>query len=121
MSTSEIISGYIKESPQEVQTLLQQVYQAIKETVPDAEETISYGLPTFKVKSKNLVHFGGFKNHIGFYPTPGGITEFQEELSHYKGAKGSVQFPLDQPMPFDLIKKIVLFRLHQVSETQKKK
>jgi uncharacterized protein YdhG (YjbR/CyaY superfamily) len=74
-------------------------------------EAISYQMPTFKLKGKNLVHFAGYKHHIGFYPTPQGMTAFDDELSKYKHAKGSAQFPLDQPMPYDLIEKIVKFRV----------
>ncbi|MEO6039108.1 MAG: DUF1801 domain-containing protein [Saprospiraceae bacterium] len=78
----------------------------------EAEEAMAYGIPTFKLQG-NLVHFGGFKHHIGFYPAPAGLEAFQQELSAYKGAKGSVQFPLDQPLPLDLVTKIVKFRLQK--------
>ena len=89
---------------------MQEIRAAIRETAPEAEEVISYQMPTFKLKG-NLVHFAAFKNHIGFYPTPTGIESFEKELSAYKGAKGSVQFPLDQPMPLDLIRRIVKLRV----------
>ncbi|HBS47400.1 MAG TPA: hypothetical protein DEA91_28395 [Paenibacillus sp.] len=82
----------------------------IKEAAPDAKEKISYQMPTFELHG-NLVHFAAFKNHIGFYPTPNGIDAFKEELSVYKGAKGSIQFPLNEPMPYELISKIVKFRV----------
>ena len=102
----EYIAGY----PANVQEILRTIRAVIREEAPDAEEAIKYQLPTF-VLNGNLVHFGAFKNHIGFYPAPQGIEEFKEELSAYKGAKGSVQFPLDQPMPLDLIRRIVRFRV----------
>lgn len=102
----EYIAGY----PANVQEILRTIRAVIREEAPDAEEAIKYQLPTF-VLNGNLVHFGAFKNHIGFYPAPQGIEQFKEELSAYKGAKGSVQFPLDQPMPLDLIRRIVRFRV----------
>ena len=86
--------------------------QTIREAAPEAIETISYQMPTFKLNG-NLVHFAAFKNHIGFYPTPSGIEQFKKELSPYKGSKGAVQFPLDKPAPFDLVKKIVIFRVKE--------
>ena len=106
------IDQYIAGYPKEVQKLLQQVRETIKKVVPDAEEAISYGIPTFKLNG-NLVHFGGFKQHIGFYPGAGGIKAFEKELSAYKGAKGSVQFPIDQPMPLEIITAITKFRVAQ--------
>lgn len=104
----EYIAGY----PPDVQAILQQIRQTIREAAPDAEEAISYQLPTFRLHG-NLVHFGAFKSHIGFYPTPTGIEKFQKELSVYQGAKGSVRFPLDQPIPYALIKRIVKFRVKE--------
>ena len=106
------IDHYIAGYPKVVQKLLQQVRETIKKVVPDAEEAISYGIPTFKLNG-NLVHFGGFKQHIGFYPGAGGIKAFEKELSAYKGAKGSVQFPIDRPMPLDIITAITKFRVAQ--------
>ena len=106
------IDEYIKGFPPDIQKLLQQVRATIKQAAPDAEETIKYAMPTFTLNG-NLVHFAAFKNHIGLYPTPNGIEAFKKELSLYKGAKGSVQFPLDQPMPFELISKIVKYRVKQ--------
>ena len=106
------IDHYIAGYPKVVQKLLQQVRETIKKVVPDAEEAISYGIPTFKLNG-NLVHFGGFKQHIGFYPGAGGIKAFEKELSAYKGAKGSVQFPIDQPMPLEIITAITKFRVAQ--------
>jgi len=110
------IDEYISGFPDDIQTLLQQIRVTIREAAPEAEEAIKYAMPTF-VLNGNLVHFAAFKHHIGFYPVPSGIEEFKKELSVYKGAKGSVQFPLDQPMPLELITKIVKFR---VSENMKK-
>jgi uncharacterized protein YdhG (YjbR/CyaY superfamily) len=103
------IDQYIGTFPEDVQKILKQVRQIIKEAAPDAEETINYQIPTFKLNG-NLVHFAAFKNHIGFYPTPSGQKAFQKELSIYKGGKGSIQFPINEPMPLDLIKKIVRYR-----------
>lgn len=107
------IDEYIASFPDDVKTLLEHMRQTIKKAAPTAEETISYQMPTFKLNGKNLVHFAAFKHHIGFYPIPSGITAFQKELSVYKQGKGSVQFPLDKPMPYDLVKKIVLFRVNE--------
>ena len=103
---------YIATFPEEIQTILEKIRATIKTAAPDAQEKISYQMPTFDLKG-NLVHFAAFKNHIGFYPTPTGIENFKKELSAYAGAKGSVQFPLDQPIPYDLISKIVKFRVKE--------
>lgn len=108
-STPNTIDDYIANFPEDVQTILQEIRAVIRQAAPDAEEAISYQMPTFKLNG-NLVHFAAFKNHIGFYPVPSGLEAFKEELSVYKGGKGSVQFPLDKPMPLDLIGKIVKFR-----------
>lgn len=116
------IDEYIAGFPKEVQAILEQVRATVKQVAPDAEEAISYGIPTFKLQKTNMVHFAGFKNHIGFYATPTGHEAFQEELSVFKQGKGSVQFPLDKPMPLDLIVKIVEFRkLEVLAKTAKKK
>jgi uncharacterized protein YdhG (YjbR/CyaY superfamily) len=114
------IDEYIKGFSPDIQKLLQQVRATIKKAAPDAEETIKYAMPTFTLNG-NLVHFAAFKNHIGLYPTPNGIEAFKKELSVYKGAKGSVQFPLDQPMPLELISKIVKYRVEQNGGKAKKK
>lgn len=108
MTIDEYIAGF----PGEVQEILAQVRQTIRAAAPDAEETIKYQIPTFTLKG-NLVHFAAYKNHIGFYPTPAGIEAFKDELSAYQGAKGSVQFPLDKPIPFDLIGRIVDYRVKE--------
>ena len=104
------IDDYISGFPAGTQKALRQMRKAIKAAAPGAEETIKYGVPTF-VLNGNLVHFAGFKNHIGFYPAPSGIAKFKNELSKYKSAKGSVQFPLDEPMPLALVTRIVKFRV----------
>jgi uncharacterized protein YdhG (YjbR/CyaY superfamily) len=111
------IDEYIKTFPEDVQRILEKMRQTIAEAAPGAIETISYQMPTFKLNG-NLVHFAAYKNHIGFYPAPSGIEAFKKELSLYKGAKGSVQFPIDKQVPYDLVKKIVIFR---VKENQKKR
>lgn len=109
------IDEYIARCPEDVQAILSKIREIIRKAAPTAEETIKYQIPTF-VLNGNLVHFAAFQNHIGFYPTPSGITKFKQELSAYKGAKGSVQFPLDAPIPFSLITKIVKFRVKETLE-----
>lgn len=111
-TSPKTIDEYIAGFPEDVQEILQKVRQTIKAAAPNAQETINYQMPTFTLNG-NLVHFAAFKNHIGFYPTPTGIEQFKDELSVYKGAKGSVQFPLDKPMPYDLIRRIVAFRVEE--------
>lgn len=106
------ISEYIAAAPPEVQETLEAIRSVIREAAPEAAEKISYQMPTFELNG-NLVHFAAFKKHIGFYPVPSGIEAFAEELSPYKSAKGSVQFPLDKPMPYDLIRRIVEFRVEE--------
>lgn len=106
------IEEYIARFPREVQDILQKIRSVIAKVAPEAEEAIKYQIPTF-VLNGNLVHFAAFQKHIGFYPTPSGIEEFKDELSAYETAKGSVQFPLDKPVPFALIKKIVTFRVKE--------
>jgi uncharacterized protein YdhG (YjbR/CyaY superfamily) len=109
------IDEYISSFPKNIQKMLGDVRSVIRKVAPDSVETISYGIPTFKLNG-NLVHFAAFKNHIGFYPTPNGIEEFEKELSVYKQGKGSVQFPVDKPLPLDLISKIVKYRVKKNSE-----
>ena len=117
------IDQFISQYPPEIQTIMQKIRALIQKSVPGAEEAMSYGIPTFKLNGKNLVHFSAFKEHIGFYPTPTGIEKFKKELSAYEGAKGSVKFPLNKPIPYTLITKIVQFRVKEVSAqtAQKKK
>lgn len=114
------VDEYIETFPESVRQKLQKIREVIHKAAPDAEEVISYQMPTFKLKG-NLVHFAGYENHIGFYPAPSGIAAFKDELNDYKWAKGSVQFPLDQPLPFDLITKIVKFRVQENSNKKKRK
>jgi uncharacterized protein YdhG (YjbR/CyaY superfamily) len=114
------IEEYIAGSPKDVQEILEEIRTTIRKAAPDAEETISYQMPTFTLKG-NLVHFAAHKSHIGFYPTPSGIERFKKELSVYEGAKGSVKFPLEKPIPFDLISKIVKFRVKENLERAKAK
>lgn len=104
------IDDYILQFLPEVQEILKTLRKVIRESAPDATEKISYQMPTFTLHG-NLVHFAAYKKHIGFYPTSSGIAAFQQELLEYKGAKGSVQFPLDKPIPYELISKIVKFRV----------
>lgn len=120
MKNSTDIDRYIAEFPKDVQGILQTVRKTIQKAAPDAVEGMKYGIPTF-MQNGNLVHFGGFKSHIGFYPAPSGIERFKKELSRYKGAKGSVQFPLDKAMPLALITKIVKFRVKEEALKGKKK
>ncbi len=115
------IDEYIALFPAEIQAILQKIRATIKEIVPDAVEAIKYQMPTFVFKKKNLVHFAAFKNHIGFYPTPSGIEQFKDALSVYVNAKGSVQFPLNKPIPYDLIAAITAFRVQEEQAKTKKK
>ena len=124
MKTNEAVTkdidAYIASFPEDVRAILEKVRATIRKAAPGAEETISYRIPTFTLNG-NLVHFAAFKNHIGFYPGPTGIEAFKEELSAYEGAKGSVRFPLDKPIPLDLISKIVKFRVKESLEAAKAK
>lgn len=115
------IDDYIAAFPKEIQAMLEQIRATISKVAPTAEEAIKYAIPTFVLNGRNLVHFAAFKNHIGFYPTPTGIESFQKELSKYKQGKGSVQFPLDEPMPLALITKIVKFNMVRNAEVIAKK
>ena len=115
-NTEEHIAGF----PLPVRERLEKLRAAIKKAAPKAEETISYGIPTFK-QNGNLVHFAGYKDHIGFYPGATGIEAFKKELSVYEGAKGSIKFPVDKPLPGGLITKIVKFRVKENLEKAKQK
>lgn len=114
------IDDYISGYPSEIQAILQEVRATIQKAAPGATEKISYQLPTFYL-SGNLVHFGAFKKHIGFYPTSSGIANFTEELAPYQTSRGAVQFPLVQPIPLNLITKIVEFRVRENLERAKEK
>ena len=115
------IDEYIGAFPVNVQNLLEKMKETIRKAAPEAIESISYQMPTFKLNGKNLVHFAAFKNHIGFYPIPSGIEAFKKELSPYKQGKGSVQFPLNKPIPYDLVEKIVKYRVKENLEHVKKR
>ena len=115
---SNSIDVYISGFPENIQTILEEIRKTIRHAAPEAQEAISYGIPTF-VFHGNLVHFAANKKHIGFYPAPSGIDAFKTELSVYKGAKGSVQFPIDKPMPLEHIAEIVKFRVMENQERVK--
>ncbi len=114
------IDEYFAGFPEKVQNMLQKIRKLIIETVPAATETIAYGMPAYKLNKKPLVYFAGYNKHIGFYATPTGHLEFAKELSIYKQGKGSVQFPLDKPIPYDLIKRILIFRKNEVEAKVKR-
>ncbi len=118
--TPKSIDEYIENFPKETQTILQKIRMTIQKEAPNATETISYGIPTF-VQNGNLVHFGAYAKHIGFYALPSGNIAFQKEISKYKFGKGSIQFPLNEPIPYPLIKKIIKFRISENLEKLKVK
>lgn len=107
------VDEYIETFPEATQQILKQIRAIIKQQSPDAAEGMNYGMPSYKTNGKPLVYFAGFKNHIGFYATPTGHAAFADELSQYKQGKGSVQFPLNKPIPYDLIKRIVQYRIEE--------
>ncbi len=109
-TTPKDINEYIAGFPADVQKILQKIRVTIQKAAPDATEAISYQIPTFRLNGKNLIYFAAFKKHIGVYPAPRGIDEFEPELSSYEGGKGTVQFPINQPIPYELITRIVKFR-----------
>ena len=113
------IDEYISKQPTEVQKILEKIRKTIKEAAPNATEAISYQMPTFKLNGKNLVHFAAFINHIGFYPTPSGTENFKKELSKYKTSKGTAQFQLSEDIPYNLITKIVKFRVSENAKSKK--
>jgi len=113
------IDEYIAGFPNDVQKILQKIRTTIKEAAPDTEETISYQIPTFTLGGKYLIYFAAYKKHIGLYPAPRGVEKFKKELSAYEGGKGTLRFPLDKPIPFGLIKRIVKFRVKENLETAK--
>lgn len=113
------IDEYIALQPEKVILILEQIRQTIKDIIPEAEQTISYQIPTFKYYG-NLVHFAGYKNHIGFYPGASAIEFFKDEITEYTTSKGTIQFPIDKPIPLDLISKITAFRVKQNLEKKKK-
>jgi uncharacterized protein YdhG (YjbR/CyaY superfamily) len=111
------IDEYIAIFPKQIQSILQKLRQTIKESAPQAQEAISYQIPTFKLNG-NLVHFAAFKNHISFFPTSSPIVAFKKELSKYETSKGTIRFPLDKPIPYDLIRKIVKYRVKESSKNK---
>jgi uncharacterized protein YdhG (YjbR/CyaY superfamily) len=121
MKKPKDIDEYIKDFPKETKTVLRQIRAAIRKASPKAVEVISYGMPAFKLNEKVLIYFAGFKNHIGLYPAPRAKEEFKKELAAYKGGKGTVQFPLDKPMPLNLITRIVKFKVNEILQTTKTK
>ena len=108
------VNAYIQAQALAAQPHLQDLRNVIRSAAPDAAESISYGMPAYKFKGKPLVYFGAFKSHIGFYATPTGHTAFADELANYKQGKGSVQFPMDKPMPLDLVKRMVEFKVSEL-------
>jgi len=114
------INNYITEFPEEIRVILEQIRNTIHQAAPEAKEAIKYGMPTF-VLNGNLVHFAAFKNHIGFYPAPSGIDTFIKELAVYRTGKGTIQFPIGKPIPFDLITKVVKFRVEENLKKNKRK
>lgn len=107
------IDQYILQFPENVQEILRKIREIIKANAPEAEESMAYKMPSYKTNKKPLVYFAAFRNHIGLYATPSGHEEFKDELSHFKHGKGSVQFPLDKEIPYDLIERIVRFRVKE--------
>lgn len=112
------VDEYIKTFPNDVQVKLQQIRNLVQKLAPTVTETISYGMPTFKLNGKNLVHFAGYKNHIGFYPTPSALVAFEKELSRHKTSKGTAQFELDKELPIKLIEKMVKFRVNEFKNSK---
>jgi uncharacterized protein YdhG (YjbR/CyaY superfamily) len=113
--TANSIDEYIAEFPPETRQVLGEMRALIRASAPEATETISYAMPTFDLNGRHLVHFAGYEKHVGFYPIPSGVEAFKDELKPYKQGKGSVQFPLGQPLPTDLIRRIVEFRVEENS------
>jgi uncharacterized protein YdhG (YjbR/CyaY superfamily) len=119
MNKSVNIDEYISNFPENIQEKLKNIRRVIKEAAPQAQEAISYGMPAFKLNG-NLVYFAAFKDHIGFFPTSSGVSAFKKELLPYGTSKGTIRFPLDKPIPFELIKKIVKFRINEALSKDKK-
>ena len=117
-SKPETVSEYLSAFPKDTQKILKQVRSTIKKALPGAKEKISYGIPTFTMNDKYVIYFAGFKKHVSVYPAPRGKDDFKDILSKYKGGKGTVQFPLDKPVPLSLITKIAKYRLkeHRMKE-----
>lgn len=114
-STATPIDEYIAGFPPETQRVLEELRSLIRSAAPGATETISYAIPTFDLAGKHLVHFAGYARHVGLYPTPSGVEAFGDELASYAGSKGSVRFPLDRPLPAELIRRMVEFRVREIT------
>lgn len=112
-STYKSVDDYIQGFPRDIQKVLEETRSLIQELVPDAEETIKYDMPTFTLNGKNLVYFAAWKKHLGFYPVPTGNPEWEAKLANYKTGNGSIQFPYDKMIPYDLIKKLVKYRVQE--------
>lgn len=113
------IDEYIASFPQDVQEKLRNIRTVIRKAAPDSEEAIRYGIPTFRLNGHNLVHFAAFRDHLSFFPTPSGVAKFQEELSAYTLSKGTIQFPLSEPVPYGLVERITRFRVEENREIKK--
>ena len=112
-ASATTVDAYVAGFPDETRAVLQEMRAVITAAAPDATETMSYAIPTFDLNGRHLVHFAGYEGHVGFYPSPSGIAAFKDELEPFKSAKGSVQFPLDRPLPADLIRRMVAFRVEE--------
>jgi uncharacterized protein YdhG (YjbR/CyaY superfamily) len=117
--TFATIDAYIVSFPPDVQEKLQGMRAVIRRAVPDAEEAIRYGIPTFRLDGSNLVHFAAFRDHLSFFPTSSGVEKFQNELSGYRLSKGTIQIPLDAPIPYDLMERITRFRAEETRKRNK--
>jgi len=115
----ETIDEYIESFPENVQRVLEKLRATVQEAAPEALESISYDMPTFKLNGRRLVYFSAWKKHIGFYSIPEGNEDFRKELSPYAGEKGSLRFPLDKPIPYDLVKRIVMLRMKELRQKKK--
>src|SRR6267143_2015366 len=115
----ETMDRYIESFPENVQSVLEKLRATVQEAAPEAVESISYQMPTFKLKGQRLAYFSAWKNHVGFYSIPEGNEAFRKELSPYSGEKGSLRFPLDKPIPYDLVKKTVIFRMKEIQKKKK--
>lgn len=110
----ESVDGYIAGAAEEVRTVLAEMRRTIREAVPEAEETLCYRMPTYRLEGRNLVHFATFRHHVGYYPTPSAIEAFADELTAYVTSKGAIRFPLGEPIPHDLVRRIAAFRAGEV-------
>ena len=117
MQAAQTVDAYIAQYPEAVQVLLQTVRQTIREAAPHAQERIAYGIPTY-FDGENVIHFGAAKHHIGLYPTSSGVEAFADRLTGYRTSRGAIQFPLNQPIPYALIREITLFRVQEAAAHQ---